>query len=75
MNYRQAIKIMTDLVPKNIVWSIDLQHRCYWGDGSSRQARFIWLGDPIHKFFGGEITWQSAVDQALVALRDKGLIK
>jgi len=79
MNYRQAIKIMSDLVPDNIYWSLDLDHDTYPTYGNlppeHKETRRIYLHDPIHKFFGDEKTWQSAVDQALVALRDKGLIK
>jgi len=75
MNYKQAIKVMSDLVPKDITWSLDLEH--YWHKGSQRhtEVRRIWVSDPIRKFFGDEETWQSAVDQALVHLRNEGLIK
>jgi len=75
MNYRQAIKIMSDLVPKNITWSLDLEH--FWHDTTQKhsEGREVWIGHPIRKFFGNrDSSWQSAVDQALVHLRNEGLI-
>ena len=75
MNYKQAIKIMSDLVPKDISWSMDLEHWYWKHTDKHKETRRVWLSDPIRKFFGDEVTWQSAVDQALACLRDKGLIK
>jgi len=78
MNFQQAKKIMSDLVPKDITWSIDLEH-WYNSQGTTnhkhQEVRRVWLGNPIRESFGNKKTWQSAVDQALVALRNEGLIK
>ena len=79
MNFRQAIKILSDLVPENIYWSMDLTHDRYAAHAEfpahHEEVRRVYLHDPIKKFFGDGKTWQSAVDQALVALRNEGLIK
>jgi len=75
MNYMQAKKIMTDLVPKGMFWSLELDCSRYSTSSHIKETRRSWLGDPIKKFFGDGITWQSAVDEALVALRNEGLIE
>ena len=78
MNYKQAIKIMSDLVPKNVDWQMQLEHWHYGHSDGQEEVRKIWVrvpNDDPGRFFGNRRTWQSAVDQALVALRDEGLIK